>query len=102
MMHQSLGVILFVMALAVPGIAQEVRPYDDSDPEMRSLIDAFFDLTPCGPPGGGICAEAQEMLRGRGDRLATYLIRQYEGPEPPPPLVVQRSFCNRLISDGRS
>jgi hypothetical protein len=100
MMHQSLGVILFVMALAVPGIAQEVRPYDDSDPEMRSLLDAFFDLTPCGPPGAGICPEAQDMLRGGGDRLATYLIRQYEGPEPPPPL--SRWTYLRLIGHTES
>jgi hypothetical protein len=49
---------------------------------MNALLDAFFELTPCGSQVSGMCTEALDMLRGGGDRLATHLIRQLDQPEP--------------------
>jgi hypothetical protein len=54
------------------------RPFDDSDPEMRVLLEAFYDATPCRTEAHGPCPDAVELLRGGSDRLATYLIRQTE------------------------
>jgi hypothetical protein len=58
-----------------------IRPPDDSDPEMRDLMLAFWELTPCGSEFHGLCPEALAMLRSGGDRLAHYLIRQIEANE---------------------
>jgi hypothetical protein len=70
---------LLSLVLATAVVAQ---PYDENDPEMNALLDAFFELTPCGPRVSGLCPEALDMLRGGGDRLAGYLIHQLELPEP--------------------
>jgi hypothetical protein len=57
-----------------------VRPPDDSDPEMQTLVERYFELTPCGEPTQtfGLCEEALVLLRSGGDRLAEYLIVQAE------------------------
>lgn len=58
-----------------------LRPLDDSDPEMKKLMEAFFDLTPCGNLPHGICDDALQLLVGGSDRLARYLILQIEQNE---------------------
>jgi hypothetical protein len=58
-----------------------LRPLDDSDPEMKALLGTFFQETPCGNSATGLCEEAIALLRGGGDRLASYLITQYERNE---------------------
>ena len=63
------------------GFGQYLRPLDDSDPEMKQLMEAFFELTPCGSLPHGICDDALQMLIGGGDRLAHYLIQQIEQNE---------------------
>jgi len=73
---------LFCLLLALPAAAQ----YDDSDPEMKQLLDTFFDLTPCGTEVSGLCPESLALLRGGGDRLASYLIRQLDRPDPEGPI----------------
>lgn len=55
-----------------------LRPLDASDPEMKSLVERFFELTPCGARVNGLCEEALSLLREGGDRLAAYLIQQVE------------------------
>jgi hypothetical protein len=74
---------LIALLLAMPALSEEgeVRPYDDSDPEMNELLDGFFDLTPCGAESG-LCPEALALLSVGGDRLAAYLITQLTKPEP--------------------
>lgn len=66
---------------SVPGSPGFLRAHDQSDPEMKQLLDQFFELTPCGDSATGLCPEALEMLRGGGDRLASYLITQHEQNE---------------------
>ncbi len=63
------------------GFGQYLRPLDDSDPEMKQLTEAFFDLTPCGGAPHGICDEAAQLLVSGSDRLARYLIQQIERNE---------------------
>lgn len=58
-----------------------LRPLDDSDPEMKGLLGTFFEQTPCGNSATGLCEQAIALLRGGGDRLASYLITQYERNE---------------------
>ena len=72
--------ILLCALLAAPALAQSkyLRPLDASDPDMRSLMERFFELTPCSETDMGLCPEALGMLRGGGNRLARYLIRQHE------------------------
>lgn len=55
-----------------------LRPLDDTDPEMRRVVETFFERTPCGGTPTGECDEALQLLVGGGDRLARYLIRQIE------------------------
>ena len=54
------------------------RPLDDSDPEMRGLAQRFFDQGPCNRGPGGRCPEAAQPLIDGGERMARYLILQYE------------------------
>ncbi len=63
------------------GFGEYLRPLDDSNPEMKQLMEAFFELTPCGNAPHGICDDALQMLVGGGDRLARYLIQQVEQNE---------------------
>jgi hypothetical protein len=58
-----------------------LRPLDDSDPEMKALLGTFFAETPCGNSATGLCEQAIAPLRGGADRLASYLITQYERNE---------------------
>lgn len=53
------------------------RPLDDSDPEMQMLAHLHFGGGGCNREGK-VCWEKLGPLRGGGDRLALYLIRQYE------------------------
>jgi hypothetical protein len=54
------------------------RPLDDSDPEMRDLAETFFGQGSCNRGPGLRCPEAKAPLQAGGDRLASYLIRQYD------------------------
>jgi hypothetical protein len=69
------------------GFGKYLRPLDDSDREMRQLVETFFEVTPCGNREresdlrDGICPEALGLLAGGGNRLAGYLIRQFEENE---------------------
>lgn len=54
------------------------RPLDESDAEMKALVEEFFAMVPCGTETSGICDAAVEHLMSGGDRAASYLIRQYE------------------------
>lgn len=66
--------------------AQEIRfplrrPLDDSDPEMRAIVEAYLEQPPCHRQPGERCPRWREMqrpLKQGGDRLAEYLKRQYE------------------------
>ena len=67
------------------GFGTNLRPLDDSDTEARALMQRFFDMTPCGgesvESADGMCDHALELLRGGGDQLARYLVRQVEANE---------------------
>jgi hypothetical protein len=67
------------------GFGTYLRPLDDSDEASRALLQRFFEMTPCGRGGvesaDGLCDEALALLRGGGDPLARYLIRQVEANE---------------------
>ena len=83
-------ILLAALLMLAPSAAFS---YDDADPEMKTLLDTFFDLVPCPSPEGapmtnsGLCPRALALLSGGSDRLATYLIRQYESAiEPVPPI----------------
>lgn len=67
------------------GLGSVLRPLDDSDPESRAVMERFFERTPCSDSDvdsvDGLCDDALALLRGGGDRLAHYLIRQVEASE---------------------
>ena len=64
--------------LSAEGERSGRRPLDDSDPEMRDLAQRFFGQGACNRGPGGRCPEAAQPLVDGGDRMARYLIRQYE------------------------
>src|SRR5690606_8487801 len=41
-----------------------LRPLDDSDREMKQLVEAYFERTPCGVSPMGACEEALQILVG--------------------------------------
>lgn len=56
-----------------------IQPLDDSDPEMKALIQQYYQLVPCRDEHDLIhCENALTILRGGGDRLARYLIPHIE------------------------
>lgn len=57
------------------------RPWDDSDPEMRIVVEKYLGKSRCVRQPGERCPNWKERradLVKEGDRLAEYLIRQYE------------------------
>ena len=59
------------------GASPTTRPLDDSDPEMQQLMKQVYAVGGCAQPGRP-CQPAVDLVRGGGDRLAAYLITQYE------------------------
>jgi hypothetical protein len=56
-----------------------IRPLDDSDPEMRQQVVAYYETVPCRDQNSPFrCERALKIMRDGGDRLAHYLIRQIE------------------------
>lgn len=53
-----------------------LRGLDDSDAEMKALLEEIRSSPTCEP--GPICEPRKSLYRQGGDRLADYLIRQYE------------------------
>lgn len=76
--------LVLCMLIQAPAFAQSEPPWDDSDPEMRALFTTFSETVPCGTSVTGLCEEALNLLRGGGDRMAAYLIRQPTPPFPNP------------------
>jgi hypothetical protein len=56
-----------------------IQPLDDSDPEMKALIQRYYQIVPCRDEYTQVyCDEALAVLRSGADRLARYLIRHIE------------------------
>ena len=55
-----------------------VREPDDTDPEMRDLYKAIMSKGPCATAPEQPCLDALAGFQSGGDRLATYLIAQFE------------------------
>lgn len=53
------------------------RPFDDSDPDMQALMGQVYAQGGCAQPGRP-CEPAHNLMRLGGNRLADYLIRQFE------------------------
>jgi hypothetical protein len=60
-----------------PGSGVYARPFDDSDPEMKALMAQVYAQGGCAQPGER-CKPASDLLVMGGDRLASYLITQFE------------------------
>ena len=54
------------------------RPFDSSDRDMQQLMDSLHDGGSCGKDPGQRCSETEARFAAGGDRLARYLIRQFE------------------------
>lgn len=54
------------------------RPFDASDLEMQQLMRTLHTGTGCGKGTGQRCSEREARFAGGGDRLARYLIEQFE------------------------
>lgn len=61
----------------VEGVSPLSRPFDNSDPEMRALVAEVYARGGCATQDGP-CEAAAEVLRSGGNRVAAYLITQYE------------------------
>lgn len=58
------------------GVTVERCPLNDSDPEMKALLESLMGRGPCGSPSG--CPERRVGYEQGGERLARYIIAQYE------------------------
>lgn len=78
--YPALGQVVFDESDARRGSSPTVvhRPLDNSDPEMKRLAEQYFGRGPCNSGPGVRCPEAGLPLEAGGDRMAAYLIRQYE------------------------
>lgn len=72
------GIVTSTGSHGPPDPGPFLRPLDDTDPEMKQLVESYFARTPCGVPPISTCEEALQILVGGGNRLARYLIRQIE------------------------
>jgi hypothetical protein len=88
----AIRLLVLVVFFPAPAFAQTEPPWDNSDTEMRALFTTFSETVPCGTGVTGLCEEALALLRGGGDRLAEYLIRQPEPPFPNPYRVSRWSY----------
>lgn len=62
--------------------AAGLRPFDDSDVEMQSLMKSLQFGGGCARGPQDECPGARERLAGAGDRLARYLVEQFERSDP--------------------
>lgn len=60
-----------------PGESPLTRPFDAADPEMQALMARAYAVGGCARPEQ-TCEPAARLFREGGDRLARYLIGQYE------------------------